>query len=84
MAESNREPSKVGDGEQKFDELIYQLRSDEGSRMVYKTVGANAHDALNARDREVALLSARESAQQAGAKTVVPEGRTYLRRAIEL
>lgn len=75
---------KVGNREEKFEELVYQLRSYEGSRMVYKTVGENAHDAVNARDKEAALLSARESAQQAGAKVVEPETRKYLRRAIEL
>ncbi|HEY1987688.1 MAG TPA: site-specific integrase [Terracidiphilus sp.] len=75
----------VGGKEQKFTEGVYQLRTYKGSRMVYKSLpNDNAQDAVNARDRESALLAAREHATEAGAKIVEPESRKYLRRAIEL
>jgi hypothetical protein len=70
--------------EQRFSEGVYQLRSYEGSRMVYKTVGANAQDAVAAQRREMKLLVAREHATAAGAKIVEEPGRVYLRRAIRL
>ena len=66
-----------------YPEGVYQLRSYEGSRMVYKSVGANAQDAVAAQQREISLLAAREHATAARAKIVEEPGRKYLRRALE-
>src|SRR5438477_8633820 len=61
----------VGGKEQKFKEGVYQLRTYTGSKMLYRSLpNANAQDAANARDREAALLAAREHATEAGAKIV--------------
>jgi integrase len=62
----------------------YELRCYEGSKPVYKRAGDNAADALAARDREIHLLAAKDSANAAGAKIVEEEQRTYLRRAAGL
>lgn len=70
--------------EWKFTEGVYQLRRYKGTRMVYESVGANAADAVIAQKKAERLLAAREHATAAGAKIVEPEGRKYLRRALEM
>lgn len=67
-----------------YPEGRYQILVYEGSRPVYKNAGDNAADALAARDRETHLLAAKLSADNAGAKIVEEEKRTYLRRAAGL
>jgi hypothetical protein len=70
--------------ETSYPEGRYQILVYEGSRPVYKNAGDNAADALAARDRETHLLAAKLSADNAGAKIVEEEKRTYLRRAAGL
>lgn len=64
----------VLDGGEEKEYLIgrYQLRYYEGRKPVYKDVGENPSEALQARIRQVNLLLAKQSAQAAGVK--VDEG----------
>jgi integrase len=67
--------------ETRFPEGRYELRLYEGAKPVYKRAGANAADALAARDREVHLLTAKDAGASAGVKIVEEASRVYLRRA---
>ena len=75
---------KVDGREVNYPEGVYQLRSYEGARMVYKTVGANAQDAVAALKSKENALIVHEHASAAGLKIVEEPGRKYLRRALEL
>jgi integrase len=59
-------------GEQRgpYPEGHYDLRMYEGSKVLYKNVGEDPTDALSARDREIHLLIARDSARSAGVQLV--------------
>jgi integrase len=71
----------VGGKLREFRQGHYEIRTYEGSKAIHRNVGNHPADALAARDREIKLLIARDSAQAAGAKIVEPEGRINLRRA---
>src|ERR1700677_3917070 len=59
-------------GEQRgpYPEGHYDLRMYEGRKVRYKNVGKDPTDALSARDREIHLLAARDSAKSAGIQLV--------------
>jgi len=65
--------------EREFKEGRYQLRTYEGTRMVYKDAGENAAAAQTARTKTEHLLEAKASAKEAGVKIEcnVVIGRTY-------
>jgi len=74
--------ARVDGKEKEFKEGRYQLRSYEGSRMVYAEAGEHAGDAMAARDKAMHLLSAKDSAAAAGAKIEEVPGRRNLRREL--
>lgn len=73
---------RVGAKEKEFKEGRYQLRSYEGSRMVYAEAGEHAGDASAARDQAINLLAAKDSATVAGVKIEETPGRRNLRREL--
>jgi integrase len=58
----------VGGQEREYTEGRYQLRTYEGSRMVYRDAGENAASALTAQTKAEHLLEARAAAKAAGVK----------------
>src|SRR5260370_41686136 len=64
-----------------FPEGRYEIRLYENRKKVYKRAGDNAADAMAARDREEHLVSAKQSAMEAGVKIVEEPGRLHLRKA---
>jgi integrase len=58
----------VGGEERQYPEGRFQLRTYEGSRMVYQDAGENAVAALTAQTKEKHLLEAKASAKEAGVK----------------
>ena len=65
-----------------YPEGHYELRLYQGTKPVYKNVGVNAQNALNARNREAHLLVAKDAAEMAGAQIVEEPGRLNLRRQL--
>jgi len=74
----------VGGEEREYPEGRYQLRTYEGSRMVYKDAGKNAVAALTAQTKEEHLLMAKASAKDAGVKIENEEAPSRLNLAREL
>jgi hypothetical protein len=71
------------DGKEKeFKVGRYQLRSYEGSRMVYVEAGEHAGDASAGRDKAINLLAAKDSATVAGVKVEETPKRRNLRREL--
>ena len=68
--------------EREFKEGRYQLRTYEGTRMVYKDAGENAAAALTARTKNEHLLEAKASAKEAGVKIEEMPGRLSLAREL--
>jgi integrase len=70
------------DGEEKhYPEGRFQIRRYEGRKVVYKNVQGDASsDAVDARDKEAHLVTARDSAGAAGAKLIEEPTRIYLRK----
>jgi integrase len=58
----------VGGEERQYPEGRFQLRTYEGSRMVYQDAGENGVAALTAQTKEEHLLEAKASAKEAGVK----------------
>jgi integrase len=63
----------VRGGQVPFPESRYELRFYVGRKVVYKSVGTNAQDALAARDRQEGLMVARDAARASGATLVEKE-----------
>ena len=72
----------VDGNEREFPEGKYQLRTYEGSRMVYRDAGENAASALTARMKTEHLLEARAAAKQAGVKIEEIPGRLSLAKEL--
>ena len=68
--------------EREFKEGRYQLRTYEGTRMVYKDAGENAAAAQTARTKTEHLLEAKASAKEAGVKIEEMPGRLSLAREL--
>ncbi len=64
-----------------FPEGRYEIRLYENRKKVYKRAGDNAADAMAARDREEHLVSAKQSAMEAGVKIVEEPERLHFRKA---
>lgn len=65
-----------------YPEGHYEIRFYQGSKAVYRNVGNNGADALNARDREAQLLVARDAAIAGGAVLVEETGRIPLSKQV--
>jgi hypothetical protein len=72
----------VNGQEREFKEGRYQLRTYEGTRMVYKDAGENAAAAQTARTKTEHLLEAKASAKEAGVKIEEMPGRLSLAREL--
>jgi integrase len=73
----------VVDGkEREYPEGKYQLRTYEGSRMVYRDAGENAAAALTAQTKTEHLLEAKAAAKEAGVKIEEVPGRLSLAREL--
>ena len=73
---------RVGEEEREFREGRYQLRTYEGSRMVYRDAGEQAGAAMTARLQTEHLLVAKAAASEAGVKIVEAPGRLSLAREL--
>ena len=72
----------VGGREKEYPEGRYQLRTYEGSRMVYQDAAAHAGEALTALIRTEHLLEAKAAAKEAGVKIEEAPGRLSLTREL--
>lgn len=73
----------VVDGkEREYPEGRYQLRTYEGSRMVYRDAGENTAAALTARTKTEHLLEAKAAAKEAGVKIAETPGRLSLAKEL--
>ena len=72
----------VAGNEREYREGRYQLRTYEGSRMVYRDAGENAAAALTARVKTEHLLKAKVAAKAAGVKIEEVPGRLSLTREL--
>jgi len=72
----------VNGKEREYPEGRYQLRTYEGSRMVYRDAGENASAALTARTKTEHLLEAKAAAREAGVKIEEVPGRLSLAREL--
>jgi len=73
---------KAGRKEVSFPEGRYELRTYEGTKMVYRSVGQHAGEALAAQKRETHRLTAKESASEAGLQIVEDVDRVSLTKML--
>src|ERR1700751_3033913 len=59
---------RVGGTERKYPDGRFQVRTYEGSRMIYRDAGETASEAMTNRTKSEHLLAARNAAKVAGAK----------------